>query len=73
MSGNIKLRELIRRLGLFGFTGPHPGGKHQFMIKGELKLRVPNPHGSGDIGIDLIKQILRQAEISWVEWESRLK
>ncbi|MBI4727695.1 type II toxin-antitoxin system HicA family toxin [candidate division TA06 bacterium] len=73
MPGNIKRRELIRGLGLFGFTGPYPGGKHQFMIKGELKLRVPNPHGSGDIGIDLLRQILRQAGISLVEWESKLK
>lgn len=31
------------------------------------KVRVPNPHGS-DIGIDLLRRILRQAGISEEEW-----
>jgi hypothetical protein len=37
------------------------------MRKGELRLRIPNPHGS-DISVDLLKRILRQAEISREEW-----
>lgn len=73
MAGSIKRNELIKKLRLFGFEGPFSGTKHQFMVKNGLKLRVPNPHGSGDVGIDLLKQILRQAGISWVEWESKLK
>jgi len=32
-----------------------------------LKLRVPNPH-EGDISVSLLKEILRQAEISEDEW-----
>ena len=38
------------------------------MIKGRNKIRIPNPHGSGDINMNLIKEILRQASII-DEWE----
>ena len=51
-----------------GFSGPFSGGRHQFMQRGELKLRIPNPH-TGDIHISLLKEILRQGSISWDEWE----
>jgi hypothetical protein len=27
-----------------GFQGPFSGGKHQFMVRGEIRLPVPNPH-----------------------------
>jgi predicted RNA binding protein YcfA (HicA-like mRNA interferase family) len=33
-----------------------------------LKLRIPNPHGD-DIHIGLLKEILRQGNISWQDWE----
>ena len=45
------------------------GGRHQFMVRGEKKIRIPNPHGSGDVHISLVKEILRQAGISETEWE----
>jgi predicted RNA binding protein YcfA (HicA-like mRNA interferase family) len=61
------LRELIRKLVARGFVGPYGGGKHPFMKKGRLKVRIPNPHGS-DIGIELLGRILRQAGISEEEW-----
>ncbi len=38
------------------------------MIKGQLKLRIPNPH-SGDISVTLLKLILKQAGISKKEWD----
>ena len=38
------------------------------MIKGKKKIRIPNPHGNKDINISLVKEILRQAEISNEEW-----
>ena len=66
--GPIKRRDLIRYLGQLGFEGPYSGGKHQFMIKGEITLRLPNPHWS-DIGKKLLARILRQAGISREEWE----
>ena len=65
--GPIKRRELIRRLSDLGFEGPFSGGKHQFMIRGEVTVRVPNPH-EGDIGKELLGRILRQAGIGKDEW-----
>jgi hypothetical protein len=38
------------------------------MVKGMIKLRIPNPH-EGDIAPDLLARILRQAGISRTEWE----
>jgi len=66
--GLIKRKDLIRYLKQHGFKGPYSGGKHQFMSKGEITLRVPNPH-QADIGKELLSRILRQAEISKEEWE----
>ncbi|MDI9390519.1 MAG: type II toxin-antitoxin system HicA family toxin [Synergistota bacterium] len=63
----ISRRELVRRLKTLGFTGPFAGGRHSFMCRGQLKLRVHNPH-EGDISVSLLKEILRQAGISEDEW-----
>jgi len=65
----VSRRELIRRFRQLGFTGPIEGAKHAFMAKGELKVRMPNPH-RGDIDISLLKEILRQANLAWTDWES---
>jgi len=43
-------------------------GRHQFMIKGSHKIRIPNPHYT-DIDASLLKEILRQTGISSTEWE----
>lgn len=64
----IQRRQLIRKLRALGFTGPFSGGRHQFMVKGALKLRIPNPHAAKDIHISLLREILRQAGISVEEW-----
>ena len=66
--GPIKRRELIGFLKRLGFQGPYSGGKHQFLVKGELKLFIPNPH-DGEIGRDLLSKILRQAGIERKDWE----
>ena len=66
---SINRRELIKRLKALGFTGLYSGGRHSFMKRGPLKLRVPNPH-VGDISIPLLKEILRQAGISEDEWDN---
>lgn len=68
MPSNISRRELIRKFKALGYSGPFSGGRHQFMIKGKKKIRIPNPHGSGDTHIGLLKEILRQAGISSEEW-----
>ena len=64
----IKQKELIRFLRKLDLVGPYSGGKHQFMVKGELRIRIPNPHKK-DIGKSLLKLILKEAEISEETWE----
>lgn len=64
----ISRDDLIKALRKAGFSGPHSGGKHLFMLKENLSLTIPNPH-KGDIGRDLLKRILRQANISKEEFE----
>ncbi len=66
--GPIKRKDLIRLLREYGFFGPYSGGKHQFMVKGKLKVRIPNPH-KGEIGENLLKQILREIGIDKNKWE----
>ncbi len=66
--GPIKRRDLIRFLKRLGFEGPFSGGKHQFLVREDTTLRVPNPHRS-DIGVGLLARILQQAGISRDEWE----
>ena len=65
---SISRSNLIKRLKKLGFDGPYSGGKHQFMIKENLRFAIPNPH-KGDIGIDLLSRILKQVGISNAEWE----
>lgn len=60
--GPIKRKDLIKYLRVLSFQGPYSGGKHQFMVKGEITLSVPNPH-KGDIGRELLSRVLRQAKI----------
>ncbi|MFA5933770.1 MAG: type II toxin-antitoxin system HicA family toxin [Candidatus Paceibacterota bacterium] len=69
MPKSISVRKIIQNLRQFGFEGPCSGGRHMFMIKGSLKLRVPNPH-HGDISKHLLSEILRQSGISVKEWNS---
>jgi len=64
----ISVKKLIQNLNSLGFSGPYSGGRHMFMIKGGLKLRVPNPH-KGDISKHLLSEILRQAGVSTSEWK----
>ena len=68
--GPIKRKDSVHYLFVLGFDGPHSGGQHQYMVKGMIKLRIPNPH-EGDIAADLLARILRQAGISRTEREKR--
>ncbi|MCH8090594.1 MAG: type II toxin-antitoxin system HicA family toxin [Chloroflexi bacterium] len=52
-----------------GFQGPFTGRRHQFMIRGNRRVWIPNPH-SGDIGRELLARVLRQAGITQQEWEA---
>jgi len=66
--GPVKRRDLVRHFRQLGFEGPYSGGKHQFMVRGETTIRIPNPH-QADIGSELLARILRQAGIDREAWE----
>jgi len=63
----VSLRDLVQRFRKLGFDGPYSGGRHLFMSKGQLKVRIPNPH-QGEISQHLLAEILRQAGISKDDW-----
>ena len=67
--GPIKRTDLIHYLRQLGFDGPYSGRRHQFMVREQLRLTIPNPHRS-DIGPNLLARILRQADIDRETWES---
>lgn len=69
MPKNISWRKLVQNFKSLGFDGPYSGGRHLFMVKGRLKVHIPNPHNK-DISGFLISEILRQASISIKEWNS---
>lgn len=66
--GAIKRKDLIRYLKELGFEGPYVGGKHQYMVKDEVRLTLPNPH-KGDISKGLLARILSEADIDRDTWE----
>ena len=64
----ISRQDLIRRLRSLGWGGPYSGTKHQHMVKENVQLTIPNPHGGREIGVNLLKIILNEAGISRDEW-----
>ena len=66
--GPIGREDLIFYLKRLGFEGPYSGGKHPFMVRGNSRLTIPNPHRK-EIEIPLLNRILRQAGIEKDEWE----
>lgn len=62
----VSRRELIKQLRRLGFDGPHPGTKHDVMVRGDQQVRIPNEHGS-DISKNLLSRILTGAGIK-EEW-----
>ena len=62
-------KDLIGKFKALGYSGPFSGGKHQFMIKGSQKIRIPNPH-VGDISASLVQEMIHQAGISSREWDN---
>ena len=61
----VSHRDLIRRM---RWKGPIQGSKHPYMTKGSIDVRIPNPHSHQDVGIGLLRGILREARISRNEW-----
>ncbi len=63
----VSQREFVGRLRELGFAGPYAGGRHPQMRRGDVTVIIPNPH-EGDIGVGLLRRILRQAGVSREEW-----
>jgi len=63
----VSFNEFVRKLKTLDFKGPFSGGKHLFMLKGDLRLTMPNPHKQ-DIGVDLLKRVLKRGGIGRDEW-----
>jgi len=40
------------------------------MVKGDIRVAIPNPHRDKDIGVRLLVQILKEAGISREDWLS---
>jgi predicted RNA binding protein YcfA (HicA-like mRNA interferase family) len=63
----VSFQQLVSRFRRLGFDGPFSGGKHLYMIKGSIRLTIPNPHRQ-EVGVDLLKRLLKQAGISQRDW-----
>ena len=71
MSRLVPLRpaEVIRRLRRLGFEGPIGGGRHLRMIHVATRRIIPVPmHQGRDVGVGLIRAILREVGITPEEW-----
>ena len=64
----ISWKKLVKNFKKLGFDGPYSGGRHFFMKKGALKVRIPNKHGN-TISAGLISEILHQASIGKKQWD----
>jgi hypothetical protein len=40
------------------------------MVRGNLKLTIPNPHGSDELSVGLVRRIVRQSGIEWEDWKN---
>ena len=65
----VSRREFIQRPEVLGYEGPYSGGRHEFMLREGRRLILPNPH-RGDISLDLLTRLLRQAGVTRQEWET---
>jgi len=65
--GPVSRRDLIRVPRALGFDDPVPGGRQQFMVRRDVVITIPDPHGK-DIGIGRLSRILRQAGVTCSEW-----
>ena len=63
----VKWRELVERLRELGFEGPFQGGRHPYMIRGDVTLTIPNRHRDL-VSVDLLERILRRGGITRDEW-----
>ncbi len=67
----LKANEVMRKLRVLGYDGPISGGRHVHMVHHVKRKVIPIPtHGNKDIGVGLLRKILREAEASVEEWQN---
>lgn len=65
--------DIIKCLKKLGFKGPinKKGGDHpEFMERGSLKLKLPNPHKGKDVHDPLLSELRKQAGLTKEECKS---
>jgi predicted RNA binding protein YcfA (HicA-like mRNA interferase family) len=66
----LKASEIVRKLKALGYDGPIPGGRHLHMVNYATKQVIPIPaHGNKDVGIGLLRKIIREANVTVEEWQ----
>lgn len=63
----MSIKEGVRCLKDIGFSGPYTSGKNSphpaYMVRGNVKLNLPNPHKRKDIGIPLLNKLKKKGRI----------
>jgi hypothetical protein len=65
--------ELVRKLKALGFEGPFPGGKHQWMRRGGLRLTIPIPTEARSILHSFVESCARPLLRLMNGWTPELK
>jgi predicted RNA binding protein YcfA (HicA-like mRNA interferase family) len=66
----LKARDIIRVLRSLGFSSVRQSGSHIFMMHLDGRATVVPQHGGEDIGRGLLRQILRDIEVSPEEFSN---
>jgi len=60
----LKARDIMRALRIFGFSPVRQSGSHVCLQHADGRTTLVPKHGGEDIGRGLLRQILREAEIT---------
>jgi predicted RNA binding protein YcfA (HicA-like mRNA interferase family) len=69
----LKYRDILKALQNCGFFVVRQKGSHTFLKHSDGRFVVVPFHGNADIGRGLLRQILREANISPIEFRNLLK
>ena len=61
--GPVKCEKLVQYFIKHGWSGPYRVRKHRFMIKGYLRLRLPDIPEDQLINVEMLRRILLQAGV----------
>ena len=65
----LRPADVCRKLRQLGYAGPLPGGRHMRMVNLQTGKIIPIPmHGSKEVSVGLIREIIKEAGITHDEW-----